>query len=77
VDDLADKLLVRKMMLETLGYRVLTATSPKAALNVMVRGSRPGSTRLQFSEERWERWFQTYRICFPSRATEAGRKQGA
>jgi len=52
VDDLADKLLVRKMMLETLGYRVLTATSPKAALNVMVRGSRPGSTRLQFSEER-------------------------
>lgn len=35
VDDLADNLLVRKMMLETFGYCVLTATSPKEAIDVL------------------------------------------
>jgi CheY-like chemotaxis protein len=35
VDDLADNLLIRKLMLETFGYCVLTAGSPKEAISVL------------------------------------------
>ncbi len=35
VDDLADNLAIRKLMLETFGYKVLTATTPTEALQVL------------------------------------------
>src|SRR3954454_15510114 len=35
VDDVADNLMIRKMMLQSLGYRVLTATSPSEALSAI------------------------------------------
>jgi CheY-like chemotaxis protein len=35
VDDLEDNLMVRKLMLETFGYHVLTATNPPEALQML------------------------------------------